>query len=265
MHCGPSLGTIKKGILRHLARDGRIFSPGCSSRSLVGSSGTPHLPTASHQSDTMGDGGRGKLKILCLHGYMQNGALFKNKIGSMRKAMKSRAEFLFIDGPFVVDAAMGGNGQGRSWWRWKDTDRPSSSTQYVGWDVSQDVITRAIQQHGPIDVLLGFSQGATAAALYALSENAVDTIIIISGFLPRDSVYAEKIHDAPKERKTSVRACFVSGENDELVLLEQSQLLWDCFPKERSTVIIHPGGHFVPTTTGSFKAQLAAFLDAGSS
>lgn len=205
---------------------------------------------------------RPPLKILCLHGYMQNGSVFRNKIGSMRKAMKRRAEFVFVDAPFVVKELQDGQEQqGRSWWEWTDATRPSGSAKYKGWDTSCQVISRAIQEHGQIDVLLGFSQGATAAALFALSEASVSTIIVISGFLPRDPFYANIIENAPVERKLSIRACFVSGENDELVSIEQSRLLWTCFPESSSTVIIHNGGHFVPTTTGSFKEQLATFLE----
>ena len=75
---------------------------------------------------------RRKLRILCLHGYLQNAAVFRSRLGSMRKALKSRAEFIFIDAPHLAaqqqpepeqdDAAVAEDGtsssssQGRSWW-----------------------------------------------------------------------------------------------------------------------------------------------------
>jgi hypothetical protein len=43
-----------------------------------------------------------KMRILCLHGYMQTGSVFRMKIGSLRKALKSRADFVFVDAPFQV-------------------------------------------------------------------------------------------------------------------------------------------------------------------
>lgn len=46
---------------------------------------------------------RQKLRILCLHGYLQNGDVFKNRIGSMRKALKRRAEFFFVSAPHHVE------------------------------------------------------------------------------------------------------------------------------------------------------------------
>lgn len=100
-----------------------------------------------------------KLRILCLHGYLQNGEVrrvqsagcggqffvlgasanmsppsppcvvqvFRSRIGSLRKALKSRAEFVFVDAPFAVApeatsaqavAESGGSSGavGRSWW-----------------------------------------------------------------------------------------------------------------------------------------------------
>lgn len=45
---------------------------------------------------------RPKLRLLCLHGYTQNSQVFSSKIGSMRKGLKSKCEFFFVDGPFEV-------------------------------------------------------------------------------------------------------------------------------------------------------------------
>lgn len=50
--------------------------------------------------------------------------IFRSRIGSMRKALKSRAEFVFVDAPFLAEgdaaavAESGGDSsqQGRSWW-----------------------------------------------------------------------------------------------------------------------------------------------------
>lgn len=43
--------------------------------------------------------GTEKLRVLCLHGYHQNGAMIREKTGSMRKLLKKYAEFEYIDGP----------------------------------------------------------------------------------------------------------------------------------------------------------------------
>ena len=57
-----------------------------------------------------------KLKILCLHGYLQNAEVFRSRIGSLRKGLKSRAEFFFVDAPYLVEAEDAAKSVGRSWW-----------------------------------------------------------------------------------------------------------------------------------------------------
>ena len=43
------------------------------------------------------------LRILCLHGYRQNGTMFREKTGSLRKLLKKHvAEFVFIDAPHII-------------------------------------------------------------------------------------------------------------------------------------------------------------------
>ncbi len=48
--------------------------------------------------------------------------IFRNRIGSVRKALKSRVEFVFLDAPYLAEAAdaeevreAGGGELGRSW------------------------------------------------------------------------------------------------------------------------------------------------------
>lgn len=81
--------------------------------------------------------------------------VFRSRIGSLRKALKSRVEFVFVDAPFPAqglpggaaaaaaaaddgeegeEGVQGGSG-GRSWWQWTDTGpagRPSKAANYTG-------------------------------------------------------------------------------------------------------------------------------------
>nr|CAD7440936.1 unnamed protein product [Timema bartmani] len=40
--------------------------------------------------------------ILCVHGYRQNGNVFKSKLGGFRKSLKKYAEFVFFDAPHTI-------------------------------------------------------------------------------------------------------------------------------------------------------------------
>lgn len=52
------------------------------------------------------------LRILCLHGYRQNGSMFREKTGSLRKILKKQvAEFVFIDAPHLIPLEENANEQ----------------------------------------------------------------------------------------------------------------------------------------------------------
>ncbi len=45
------------------------------------------------------------LRVLCLHGYRQNGHMFREKTGSLRKLLKKQvADFVYIDAPHLIPA-----------------------------------------------------------------------------------------------------------------------------------------------------------------
>lgn len=245
-----------------------------------------------------------KLRILCLHGYLQNGEVFRSRIGSLRKALKSRAEFFFMDAPYLAepdsDAAVADSGgerglQGCSWWQWSDLEpgtRPSRAAQYRGWQASQAAIEAALVQHAPIDGLLGFSQGATAVALFLAGASLPDQLaqqqqqqqqpqearerldacdpaavaaalahlrfaVIVAGFLPRDASYAAALQSG----RPRLPSLHVVGRKDALVPEERSAALWDCFSAGDLRVYRHPGAHMVPTCSGDFKQALVSLLD----
>ena len=69
------------------------------------------------------------LRILCIHGYRQNSASFRQKLGAFRKACGKRAEYVFIDAPHAVptkkeeqeetgadDKVEDKNGEELGWW-----------------------------------------------------------------------------------------------------------------------------------------------------
>ena len=195
----------------------------------------------------------------------------------MRKALKSRVEFLFVDAPYLAagattqdaDESSGSLAEGRSWWQWEDLEpgtRPSRATLYTGWEDSQQAIQQALDENWPIDGLLGFSQGATATALY-LAHSATSSsertaqpkfALFFGGFLPRDVHYAGIVTSAAP---LAIRSFHVSGKKDELVPVERSARLWECFDEELRRTYEHPGAHMVPTCSGEFKQTMLAFLD----
>ena len=78
--------------------------------------------------------------------------------------------------------------------------RPVQSRQMRGWDDAAAVIADAVETFGPFDGVLGFSQGASAAALaLALVPSLRDTVrfaVLFSGFEPMDPAATAALHAA---------------------------------------------------------------------
>lgn len=214
-----------------------------------------------------GGGGERKFKALALHGFMQSGKIFREKTGSFRKSIKKNlGEVVYVEGPYALE------GNGRSWWRWTDergadgapVERPSKAQHYSGVDEALEVLKRELNAHRP-DALLGFSQGATAAALLlaALTRDGQGSgqhvprfAILVGGFVPRDENVAALLSASPPR----VPTLFISGEDDQLVPPERSRALMACFGGH-TELLLHPGGHHVPSLKGEMKAAVFAFIE----
>lgn len=112
-----------------------------------------------------------KLRILCLHGYTSNAYVLNRRFGAIRKACRNTAEFVFVNGPLLVqpitmtqslDAPDSQNEvtedtpieeQPRAWWKASD----EGSYKEIGktWSLLSDEIAKM----GGIDGVVGFSQG----------------------------------------------------------------------------------------------------------
>ncbi len=110
-----------------------------------------------------------KLNILCLHGFMQHATSFKNKTNSLRKALKSHANFHYISAPVVINKDE--KDPKKQFYAWFDsigTHIPNSNERTYFYKGVKDTIkhvSSAISDYGPFDGILGFSQGGVLATL----------------------------------------------------------------------------------------------------
>ncbi|OWF53579.1 esterase OVCA2-like [Mizuhopecten yessoensis] len=216
-----------------------------------------------------------KLKILCLHGYRQNGQTFRERTGAFRKIIKSRAELVFMTAPNRVPPLPGQEVD-------TPTDTPDKQVDQMGWWFSQeddfymaqdytdcckgykeslDTVTQVFQEQGPFDGVLAFSQGAAFLSLIcALRERSptdtpyqFDFAILVAGFKSRQSM-----HQDLYTSKVSLPSLHVFGDTDKVIQKEMSEELLPCYT---DTVILqHPGGHFIPAS-GPQKKVYTQFLD----
>ena len=135
--------------------------------------------------------------------------------GSLRKAIKSRADTVFVDGPFLIEAEAlpfcGGVPEepqlptaSRSWWRLGgDARYPSETAEYSGFEVAYEQLIGELRRNQPVDGVLGFSQGASSIGLLltrmAASDRDRDLLqglrfaVLVGGFLPKHPGWAGEI------------------------------------------------------------------------
>lgn len=189
-----------------------------------------------------------KVKILCLHGYGQNGQQFKSNLGPFGKYINKYADLVFISAPHVVDSpeSLLENGSLRCWWLNKD-GKIFNNGPAVGFEESLKEVEKIWAEQGPFQGILGFSQGACFAGLLCLMrDKSVTTInpkfaILSSGFRS-----GSLIHKNLYEETTTIPTLNIYGKADEIIIPEMSELLAQSFDK--AVIIQHSGGHYFPAT-----------------
>jgi predicted esterase len=175
-------------------------------------------------------------KLLCLHGYTQNGPLFAKRIAVLRKQLaKHNIECIFPSGPFKATETSEEDEQ--SWWN-------HQNNIYVGMKESISILIKFVDENGPVNGIIGFSQGAAMTSILANSlKIKPDYIIVVGGFLPRDLDAVELITFTGPQ-------LHVMGAKDELVTVETSKNLVNHMARFNAASDIHlfehDGGHFVP-------------------
>lgn len=217
----------------------------------------------------------GKTKVLCLHGFAQDGTTFRAKIGAIRKQLKSACEFYFLDAPHDVAGAFDADGaemrelgasndaSGSFAWftsgenaragakRASDDGwtRPALSREYDGLDETREKIRAFALEHGPFGGVIGFSQGATIAlaALAVIEElrGSARWAVLVAGFEPLDTVLKSAAREATP---IAIKTLHVHGENDKLVTRERMMALAEHFEESQREFWFHEGAHGVPST-----------------
>ncbi|CAN8026840.1 unnamed protein product [Ixodes persulcatus] len=210
-----------------------------------------------------------KLRVLCLHGYRQDGQSFKSKLGGFRKATKSVLDPVFIDAPHLIPESSNAEGNiaepnvpgGRGWWfssSQKSFNAQEHTDVCVGFDDSVKAVEKACSL-GPFDGILGFSQGAAMAALVLCLQSLGKLTtnlkfgVLIAGFKSRSTLHDVLYTDG----LVKVPTLHIVGDTDAVIPKPQAMEIVPFFKSPQ--VVCHPGGHFIPTG-GSCKTDYLAFL-----
>jgi hypothetical protein len=235
-----------------------------------------------------------KHRILMLHGYSQNGALFRRKTTKLVQhitpvlvehygILPDEIDFIYPDGAMqlhlssstatIYDAPLcpPSSTQFRSWWQNLDT-----VSTYPGLEGSIAALKTEVSTRGPFRGVVGFSQGAALAAMFAAwcessrttgqsrsktgtatcayrsgdlegllatpPQEKLDFALLFSGYCGTAEHYGGFYE--PKSKTPSVH---IYGRFDTMVTKAQTFELVDAF--EASEVVEHVGVHFVPSHT----------------
>ncbi|KAG2204678.1 serine hydrolase FSH [Mucor mucedo] len=216
-----------------------------------------------------------KLRILCLHGMVQNAVVFRKKTSVIRKKLDKIAELVFVSAPQVITdpkytseahraAAADENSPEEArpcaWWHPYD-DKQTEDGYYAGFKESVSFLKEFMTKEGPFDGVFGFSQGACLAAVITvcLEDRTLAPslfgpefehpnfkfAIIAAGFKPLPQKATEHIWT----HKITTPTLHMIGEEDKLITPDLQQTLVDqCIDP---IVIRHAGGHVVPSNAPS--------------
>lgn len=136
--------------------------------------------------------------------------------------------------------------------------------QTDGFELSLECIQNFVQQEGPFDGILGFSQGAAMVALVCAQQRILKGrtdfrfAILCSGFAPKSANYEKGSISCP-----SLHILGNTQGNDRQIANEASRELSSLFDSGCSLIIEHEFGHIIPTRSpyiDEIKQFLSRFL-----
>ncbi|KAJ1988954.1 Ovarian cancer-associated protein 2 [Dimargaris cristalligena] len=220
----------------------------------------------------------GKLRILCLHGHVQSGPVFRAKTGSLRKGLKQVAEFEYISSPLPVelshaspsdeprDNASDGAVKEEPKLGWFRVTNDASGHRLHDLQKCLDTIKHALETMGPFDGILGFSQGAAIVAIVLLiiadqKKTALKGVAPSSDFhfqvsdpslLPRFvilyggfQVNVKELAQLYQPEAVEIPSLHVIGQSD-VIIAPGAISVSHAF--KNPELLYHPGGHFVPAS-----------------
>lgn len=212
---------------------------------------------------------RRKVRVLCLHGWRTNAKILKHQTQGLREALGERAEFLFLDAPFVasgpaqeiVQTFYAHEAPFFEWWNAVKLGECESAQlpmyRYEGVEETLEFMAARLRELAPVDVLLGFSQGAGLASMLTahwMAQNRVrpwKACVLVSGFRPRANEVKHLFEDELGNRLTlDVPSVHIIGTADSI--LKQCEDLYETYQGEdidgvKRFKFVHEEGHKFPS------------------
>ncbi|SPQ97780.1 unnamed protein product (mitochondrion) [Plasmodiophora brassicae] len=191
---------------------------------------------------TTGSGSR--TTVLCLHGGLQTGTVFRERLQRLEARLMAQAsdlalDFVYVDGPFE-NAETGL----RDW-----MDRRSS---FPCMCAAMSIVERAM----PFSGVIGFSAGATVASAIARMPGRFPGVswFILAGAPDIDPCLCAKRLSTDPTSPSVVKTLHIVGDGDEAVKPEESLRVWERF--DQAELRRHDKGHCLPTSAHDLDAYV---------
>ncbi|TMW64915.1 hypothetical protein Poli38472_009082 [Pythium oligandrum] len=215
-----------------------------------------------------------KLRVLCFHGIRTNSKVMMNQAKGLRAALGDKAEFIFMDAPHPAagptdETVLRHHAQDAPFFEWwyENHEKIPKIPENENWswhlDKFDDTIAfmdAKMQELGPIDVVVGFSQGATLLTVLSAWAAAHNKkwwkLCMCFGGVSVQAMNCRALFETPDRRRICVPfpSIHVIGKTDPLYkdgmnLVEQ----YDPYPvmnlasPVKREVFYHDGGHKFPT------------------
>lgn len=202
-----------------------------------------------------------KPRFLCLHGFRTSGEILKKQVEKWPQSVLEMMDLVFVDAPFPSLGKSDVQGIfDPPYYEWFQFNK--EFTEYKNFDECLAYIEECMIKYGPIDGLLGFSQGAIlSAALPGLQSKGVALtkvpkikfLIIVGGAKFREPSVAEKAYSSPIQ----CPSLHFLGETD--FLKQYGIELLDSFVDP--LVINHPKGHTIPRIDDKCLPIMLSFIE----
>ncbi|KAI8591967.1 serine hydrolase-domain-containing protein [Geranomyces variabilis] len=170
----------------------------------------------------------------------------KLQLQSVRTNLKEEVEFIFLEGSVQTKRSPASDvydGPYRKWWNVRNTRTAEVARALAG-------VVADLDRLGPVDGLLGFSQGATVVEMLdrLASQGVVDKTwnfsVLISAADLRP-VFCKRKYASPLSVPLQCRSLHVWGRNDELGSDRMMRMAGRYASSARSD-LVHDQGHMIP-------------------
>lgn len=202
-----------------------------------------------------------KPRFLCLHGFRTSGEIMKKQIHKWPQSVLDKIDLVYADAPFPALGKSDVEGIfDPPYYEWFQFNK--EFTEYTNFNECLAYIEECMIKHGPIDGLVGFSQGAIlSAALPGLQAKGVALqkvpkikyLIIIGGAKFKEPSLAETAFSLPVQ----IPSLHFLGDQD--FLKEHGIELLKSFVDP--VVIKHPKGHTVPRLDEKGLSMMLNFIE----